>query len=91
MNDQFQELPRALDGRVAVVTGAGRGIGRGVALELAARGARVVVNDAGVGVHGEEGSSGPADEVVAEIRASGGEAVQVIESVAEWIARCNRI
>ena len=84
MNDQFQELPRALDGRVAVVTGAGRGIGRGVALELAARGARVVVNDAGVGVHGEEGSSGPADEVVDEIRAAGGEAVPVIESVAEW-------
>ena len=84
MNDQFQELPRALDGRVAVVTGAGRGIGRGIALELAARGARVVVNDAGVGVHGEEGSSGPADEVVAEIRGAGGEAVPVIESVAEW-------
>ena len=84
MINEFQELPRALDGRVAVVTGAGRGIGRGVALELAARGARVVVNDAGVGVHGDAGSATPAEEVVAEIRASGGEAVPVIESVADW-------
>ncbi len=83
MTDQIQEFPLALEGRVAVVTGAGRGIGRGVAIELAARGARVVVNDAGVGVHGGDGSSTPADEVVASIRASGGEAVPVADSVAE--------
>jgi NAD(P)-dependent dehydrogenase (short-subunit alcohol dehydrogenase family) len=73
-----------LAGRVAVVTGAGRGIGRGVALELAAQGAKVVVNDYGVAVDGSEPSSAPADAVVEEIRVAGGAAVASPESVAEW-------
>src|SRR5262250_315143 len=73
-----------LAGRVAVVTGAGRGIGRGVALALAAEGAKVVVNDYGVSVDGSAPSSAPAEQVVAEIAAAGGEAVAVAESVVEW-------
>jgi len=73
-----------LAGRVAVVTGAGRGIGRGVALELASQGAKVVVNDYGVSVDGSDPSSGPAFDVVREIEARGGEAVANTESIAEF-------
>ena len=63
------------DGRVAIVTGAGAGLGRAHALELARRGAKVVVNDFGGGVDGTGGSSAPADAVVAEIKDLGGEAI----------------
>src|SRR5213596_2079473 len=71
-----------LDGKVAVVTGAGNGIGRGVALGLARAGARVVVNDYGVTVDGRAPSSTAAQAVVKEIEAFGGEAVANAESVA---------
>ena len=64
-----------LDGKVAVVTGGGTGIGRAVSIGLAAAGARVVVNDYGVGVDGLDPSSEPANAVVAEIRQAGGRAV----------------
>jgi NAD(P)-dependent dehydrogenase (short-subunit alcohol dehydrogenase family) len=71
------------DGRVAVVTGAGRGVGRSHALLLAHKGARVVVADYGVGIDGEGSSTGPAEDVVREIKETGGEAVACCASVAE--------
>jgi NAD(P)-dependent dehydrogenase (short-subunit alcohol dehydrogenase family) len=72
------------DGRVALITGAGRGIGRSHALLLAARGARVIVADYGGPLEGTSGSShAPADEVVAEISAAGGEAIANHASVAD--------
>ena len=73
-----------LDGRVAIVTGAGRGIGRAHALELAAHGAAVVVNDFGVSLAGEGTGESPADEVVAEIRKAGGRAVANGADVADF-------
>lgn len=72
------------EGRVAIVTGAGRGLGRAYALGLAAEGAKVVVNDLGVGTHGDATAERPADEVVAEIRRAGGEAVASFDDVADW-------
>jgi len=70
------------DNRVAVVTGAGRGLGRAYALLLASKGARVVVNDPGGSLKGDGVDAGPAQEVVNEIKAAGGEAVACTESVA---------
>jgi NAD(P)-dependent dehydrogenase (short-subunit alcohol dehydrogenase family) len=72
-----------LEGRVAVVTGAGRGIGRAHALRLAAYGAHVVVNDAGVATDGATTHETPADEVVAEVRTAGGQAVAHRGSVSD--------
>jgi NAD(P)-dependent dehydrogenase (short-subunit alcohol dehydrogenase family) len=72
------------EGRVVIVTGAGRGIGRGHALELGRQGARVVVNDLGAAVDGDGSSQSPAEEVVEEIRAAGGEAVANADDVSDW-------
>jgi NAD(P)-dependent dehydrogenase (short-subunit alcohol dehydrogenase family) len=72
-----------LNGRVAIVTGAGRGIGRDIALMMAAQGGRVIVNDLGAAADGDGVDTTPAGEVVAEIKAAGGEAVANFGNVAE--------
>ena len=74
----------ALDGRVAIITGAGRGIGREHALLFAAEGAKVVVNDLGGGLDGSASEATPAEEVVAEITSFGGQAVANHDNVADW-------
>ena len=74
----------SLDGKVAVVTGAGRGIGREHALALARAGAKIVVNDLGASLAGEGADAGPAHDVVREIQALGGEAVADGENVADF-------
>jgi NAD(P)-dependent dehydrogenase (short-subunit alcohol dehydrogenase family) len=75
---------RLVEGKVAVVTGAGRGIGAAIATLMAEHGAKVVVNDIGVSLAGEGGDQSPADEVVAAIKKAGGEAVSNFDSVAEF-------
>jgi len=74
----------ALEGRVAIITGAGRGLGREHALLFAREGAKVVVNDLGGDMHGEGGDPSPAMDVVAEIEAAGGQAVVNGDDVADW-------
>ncbi len=78
-----------MDGKAVLVTGAGRGVGRGIALEMARAGAAVVVNDLGVSITGEGADEGsPAEQVVAEITAMGGRAVANHDSVADWAGAC---
>src|SRR3990172_6228036 len=72
----------ALDGKVAVIPGAGRGIGRGIALLFGQEGAKVVVNDYGVAVDGTQPSEGPAKDVSDEIKAAGGSAIANFDTVA---------
>jgi NAD(P)-dependent dehydrogenase (short-subunit alcohol dehydrogenase family) len=77
-------MARLCEGRVCIVTGAGRGIGREHSLMLAQHGAKVVVNDLGGSMEGEGASTGPAQEVVDEIVAAGGEAVANTDDVSDW-------
>ena len=72
------------DGRIVIVTGAGRGIGREHALAFAAEGAKVVVNDLGAGIDGQDVGEHPAEQVVAEIKAAGGEAVVNGNDISSW-------
>ena len=81
----------ALDGRIAIITGAGRGIGREHALLFASEGAKVVVNDLGGALDGSGEEGTPAEQVVAEIEAMGGEAVANHDNVADWAGAKNLI
>ena len=80
---------KSLQDKVVIVTGAGRGIGRAIALLAAAEGAKVVVNDPGVAADGSGTDAAPAEQVVEEIRKAGGTAVANFDSVAEALAAAN--
>jgi NAD(P)-dependent dehydrogenase (short-subunit alcohol dehydrogenase family) len=84
-------MTKLCDGRVAIVTGAGRGIGREYALMLAENGAKVIVNDLGGDVAGSGADKGPAQQVVDEIKAMGGEAIANGDNVASWDGSKNMI
>src|SRR5262245_54438816 len=72
-----------VEGKVAIVTGAGRGIGRAIAIRLAQEGARVLVNDVGAALDGSGGDAGPAQQVVDEIKKAGGQAIASTLSIGE--------
>src|SRR4051812_5928891 len=83
-NGEEHAMSRLCEGRVAIVTGAGRGLGREHALLLAAHGAKVVVNDIGAGIDGTGRNASLAGEVVAMIEKAGGEAIANGEDVSDW-------
>ncbi|PJX28342.1 short-chain dehydrogenase [Advenella sp. S44] len=84
-------MPQVCDGRVVIVTGAGRGIGREYALQLADNGAKVVVNDLGVSRSGEQPSESPAQSVVDDITANGGQAIANYDDIADFAGAKNMI
>ncbi|THT96303.1 SDR family oxidoreductase [Lampropedia puyangensis] len=75
---------RTMDGKVVIVTGAGGGVGKAIALLAAAEGAKVVVNDLGVSLNGEKQALSPAEQVVQAIQTAGGQAIANADSVADW-------
>src|SRR5204862_1263567 len=81
-----EQMSGICEGRVVIVTGGGRGIGRGHSLEFARQGAKVIVNDLGKGVDGSGAEESVAESVVKEIAAMGGEAVASHDDVADWDA-----
>jgi NAD(P)-dependent dehydrogenase (short-subunit alcohol dehydrogenase family) len=83
-------VPGLMEGKVAVVTGAGGGIGREIAIMMAGAGAKVIVADIGASLHGEGGSQSPAQQTKALIDQRGGQAEICIESVAAWGSAQNR-
>lgn len=79
-------MEKICDNRVVIITGAGRGLGRAYALGLAAQGAKIIVNDLGVGTHGDATPEQPAEDVAAQIRQAGGNAVANFDDVTDWEA-----